>query len=441
MNPLNHLLDSLETKVTSFSALRFDGKITQVLRSTLRANLPNVRVGELCKIVFEDSDRTILAEVSGFQGAEVLLSPLDDMTGVSIGTRVIPTGETHHVGVGDTLLGRVLSGVGLPLDEHVKGPLVTHHSYPVETSAPKAMLRKPIVKPLEVGIRAIDGLLTCGEGQRMGIFAAAGGGKSSLMAMLAKNADVDVTVVALIGERGREVREFIEQQLGDAGMKKAVVIVATSDEPAMQCVKAAYTATAVAEYFRDQNKKVLLLMDSVTRYARALREVGLALGEAPTRRGFPPSVFSMLPRLVERAGQSDKGSITAFYAVLVEGDDMNEPVADETRSLLDGHIILSRKLASANHFPAIDILESRSRIMDHIVRPAHAVSSAKVRELMSSYSDVELLVKIGEYEEGSDPLSDQAIKAYPGIRKFLIQSSNEAVSFTDTTKRLTEVVS
>jgi len=294
----------------------------------------------------------------------------------------------------------VLDGLGRPLDTETRGPLVADKFYPVFQEAPDPLKRRIISQPLELGVRAIDATLTCGEGQRMGIFAAAGGGKSTLMGMLVKGAAVDVTVIALIGERGREVREFIEHELGEDGRRKSVVVCATSDKSSMERSKAAYVATAIAEYFRDQGKKVLFLMDSVTRFARAQREIGLAAGEPPTRRGYPPSVFATLPKLMERAGMNEVGSITALYTVLVEGDDMTEPIADETRSILDGHIVLSRKLGAANHFPAIDVLASASRVQNAVVTAEHRAAAGRLRELMAKYAEVELLVKIGEYKRG-----------------------------------------
>ncbi|CAK0762639.1 flagellum-specific ATP synthase FliI (fragment) [Gammaproteobacteria bacterium] len=291
-------------------------------------------------------------------------------------------------------------------------------------------------QPLPLGLRVLDGLLTCGEGQRMGIFAAAGGGKSTLLSSLVRGAQVDVCVLALIGERGREVREFLDRDLGPEGLARSVVVIATSDRTAMERAKAAYVATAVAEYFRDRNQRVLLLMDSVTRFARALREIGLAAGEPPTRRGFPPSVFATLPQLMERAGQSDKGSITALYTVLVEGDDMTEPVADETRSILDGHIVLSRKLASANHYPAIDVLASISRVMSAVATRDHKEAAGRLRNLLAKYQDVELLVKIGEYQKGSDPVADQALAKIDAINRFLRQGTDERSRFEDTLETL-----
>jgi type III secretion protein N (ATPase) len=325
----------------------------------------------------------------------------------------------------------VLDGLGRPLDVDERGPLEADAFYPVFANAPDPLKRRIIDSPLELGVRALDGLLTCGEGQRMGIFAAAGGGKSTLLGMLVKGAAVDVTVIALIGERGREVREFLEHELGEAGRRRSVVVCATSDKSSMERAKAAYVATAIAEYFRDQGKRVLFLMDSVTRFARAQREIGLAAGEPPTRRGYPPSVFATLPKLMERVGMNDKGSITALYTVLVEGDDMTEPIADETRSILDGHIVLSRKLASMNHYPAIDVLASASRVMNAVVPAAHRDSAGRLRELMAKYAEVELLVRIGEYKRGGDKVTDEAIDKIERIRGFLRQRTDERGTLPD----------
>ena len=374
MSAFSYIPQLLHGTLGSASTLARRGRVVQVLGTIVKAILPGAKVGELCMLK-SASGTPIWAEIVGFSAGEVLLAPLSPLLGVSARTEVIPLNAPHRIRVGHGLLGRVIDGLGSPLDG--KGPLSSSVTYPVQTEPPDPLSRRPINRPLVTGIKSVDGLLCCGEGQRMGIFAAAGVGKSSLLAMLARHAEVDVTVVALIGERGREVREFIDDQLGPAGMAKAVVVVATSDKPVMQRVKAAYVATAVAEYFRDQNKRVLLLMDSVTRFARSLREVGLAAGEAPTRRGFPPSVFSAIPQLLERAGQAQRGSITGLYTVLVEGDDMNEPVADEMRGTLDGHIILSRKMAATNHYPAIDILESRSRVMEAITNKQHLLAASR----------------------------------------------------------------
>ncbi|MBC7378377.1 MAG: FliI/YscN family ATPase, partial [Burkholderiaceae bacterium] len=353
---LDYIATLLHGAVDHASTVKIRGRVVQVVGTIIKAVIPSVKIGEVCILRNPVDGHETLAEVVGFSKGTALLMPATSTHGISADTEVLPTGREQVVPVGRALLGRVLDGLGQPLDVDTKGPLPAMKHYPVYADAPDPLRRKLISQPLSLGVRALDGLLTCGEGQRMGIFAAAGGGKSTLMGMLVKGADVDVTVVALIGERGREVREFLEYELGPDGMARAVIVCATSDKSAMERARAAFVATAIAEYFRDQGLRVLLLMDSITRFARAQREIGLAAGEPPTRRGFPPSVFATLPRLMERAGMNDKGSITALYTVLVEGDDMTEPVADETRSILDGHIILSRKLGSANHYPAIDVL-------------------------------------------------------------------------------------
>lgn len=416
------------------------GRVVQVTGTIIKAVIPSVKIGEICILRSRSGDVDMKAEVVGFANGSALLMPMGDMQGISSDTEVIPTGRVHMVPVGSTLLGRVLDGMGDPLDVATHGPLHVTRYYPVLTGAPDPLKRRIIKQPLALGVRALDGLLTCGEGQRMGVFAAAGGGKSTLMAMLVKGADVDVTVVALIGERGREVREFLEHELGDEGRKRAVIVCATSDKSSMERAKAAYVATAIAEYFRDQGKRVLFLMDSVTRFARALREIGLAAGEPPTRRGFPPSVFATLPRLMERVGMGAKGSITALYTVLVEGDDMTEPIADETRSILDGHIILSRKLAASNHYPAIDVLSSVSRVMNMVASPEHKKVAGRVRELMAKYQEVELLVKIGEYKRGADSMADQAIDRIEGIRKFLRQATDEFIDYEETISLMKKAV-
>ncbi|WP_374608868.1 type III secretion system ATPase SctN [Diaphorobacter nitroreducens] len=434
------LPDLLGQALESAVTLRIKGRVIQVIGTIIKAVVPTVKVGELCVLRNPGEDFEMKAEVVGFAKEAALLTPIGDMFGIGSTTEVIPTGRPHMVPVGPALLGRVLDGLGRPLDEQALGPMEVQQHYPVITDAPAPLDRRLISKPLSLGVRALDGLLTCGEGQRMGIFAAAGGGKSTLMGMLVKGADVDVTVVALIGERGREVREFLEHELGEQGRKRAVIVCATSDKSAMERAKAAYVATAIAEYFRDQGKRVLFLMDSVTRFARAQREIGLAAGEPPTRRGFPPSVFATLPRLMERVGMNDKGSITALYTVLVEGDDMTEPVADETRSILDGHIVLSRKLGAANHYPAIDVLASVSRVMNMVVPPEHRAHAGRLRELMARYTENELLVKIGEYKRGGDPLADEAIDKRDDINAFLRQRTDEHSAMDDTLARLAALV-
>ena len=438
--PFDYITDKLGEAVAQAPTVRIRGRVTQVVGTIIKAAVPSVVIGEICLLRNPGELKEMKAEVVGIQRGTALLTPLGDTLGISNVTEVIPTGQVHMAPVGMSLLGRVLDGLGRPLDEETKGLLTTTQQYPVFAAAPDPLTRRIISEPLPLGVRAIDGLLTCGEGQRMGIFAAAGGGKSTLMAMLVKGADVDVTVIALIGERGREVREFLEYELGEEGRAKAVIVCATSDKSSMERAKAAYVATAIAEYFRDQGKRVLFLMDSVTRFARAQREIGLAAGEPPTRRGFPPSVFATLPRLMERTGMNDKGSITALYTVLVEGDDMTEPIADETRSILDGHIILSRKLGAANHYPAIDVLASTSRVMNSIASVEHKTAAGKVRELMAKYQEIELLVKIGEYKRGSDAVGDQAIDRIERIRAFLRQKTDEHAAFDTTLQQMRQVL-
>jgi type III secretion protein N (ATPase) len=341
-----------------------------------------------------------------------------------------------QIKVGPKLLGRILDGMGNPLDEDTKGPLNLEETYPVINTPPDPLKRAVIKEPLSVGVRCIDGVLTVGKGQRMGIFSAAGVGKSTLLGMIARYAQADVNVISLIGERGREVREFIENDLGTEGLERSVIIVSTSDQAAQLRLNAAYVGTAIAEYFRDQGKTVILMMDSVTRFARALREIGLAAGEPPARAGYTPSVFATLPRLLERSGNSDKGSITAFYTILVAGDDLNEPVADEVRSILDGHIILSSDLASQYHFPAIDVLRSISRVLTQIASPAHVQLIGKIREVLSNYKKNELLIRIGEYKPGSDKNADFAIKYIDKVNRFLKQQVEETCTFEETLQQL-----
>jgi type III secretion protein N (ATPase) len=430
MTIFSYIDDMYRTALAESQTVEMRGRVENVVGTIIRAVLPNVKIGELCILRNPWEDWQLYAEVVGFQKQYALLTPFGSIQGISPATEVISTGETHSVGVGEALLGRVLDGLGNPLDGR-EAPQ-TSARYPVYADPPNPMLRRIIDRPLSMGLRAIDGLLTCGEGQRLGIFAAAGGGKSTLLSCLVKGTEADVVVLALIGERGREVREFIERDLGPEGMKKAVVVVSTSDRSAMERLKAAYIATAIAEYFRDQGKKALLLMDSVTRFGRALREIGLAAGEPPTRRGFPPSVFSSLPLLMERAGNSDRGSITALYTVLVEGDDMTEPIADETRSILDGHIVLSRRLASGGHYPAIDILASVSRVMSAVVDDDHKRMAGAMRKILAKFAEMELLVQIGEYKKGADAEADNALDRIGKVNGFLRQGTDELSSFAQT---------
>ena len=436
----DYITQVLDRAVEDAQPIEVKGRVIQVVGTIIKASVPGVKVGEVCILRNPWENFEVQAEVVGFTREAALLTALGAMTGISAQTEVIPTRRVHMVPVGDSLLGRVVDGLGRPIDADRKGPIRPEAYYPVFADPPGPLERRIISRPISLGIRAIDGILTCGEGQRMGIFAAAGGGKSTLLASIIRNTEAEVSVLALIGERGREVREFIEKDLGEEGLRRAVVVCATSDRSSMERLKAAYVATSIAEFFRDKGKKVLLMMDSVTRFGRAQREICLAAGEPPTRRGFPPSVFSELPKLMERAGNSAKGSITALYTVLVEGDDMTEPIADETRSILDGHIILSRKLAQVNHYPAIDILASISRCQSAIVPKDHKEAAAKLREILAKYQEVELLLKIGEYQKGADRATDEAIAKIDKVNAFLCQGLAERPGYDETIRRLKEAV-
>lgn len=438
---MSSIFQSMHTALQQSAPLKIMGRVLQASGTIIKASVEEVKIGELCSLATPGEPVPLMTEVVGIAENAALLTPIGDISGIAADTHVTPLGRILQVPVGPALLGRVLDGLGNPLDMAVKGSLAPEKYYPVQADPPDPLQRKIIDKPVSLGLRVFDGLLTCGEGQRLGLFGAAGVGKSVLLASLARSAKVDVSVLALIGERGREVREFIQNDLGPEGLARSVVVVATSDRSPMERLKAAYTATAIAEYFRDQGKKVLLMLDSITRFARAQREIGLAAGEPPTRRGFPPSVFSTLPRLLERAGMSDKGSITGIYTVLVEGDDMTEPVADETRSILDGHIILSRKLAAANHYPAVDVLSSVSRVMNAVATREHLEHAARIRELMSKYDEIELLVRIGEYKKGADPAADEAIAKIGRINAFLKQAMDEKTEFNQTLRMLSDIVS
>jgi type III secretion protein N (ATPase) len=426
--------DKLLSHLEDVELTAIHGRLTEVVGMLIRAVVPQVKMGEICLI--KRAGEPLAAEVVGFTKDEVLLSPLGDMSGIGPSSEVIPLRMPMHIKVGPNLLGRVLNGMGQPLDEEEKGPLHLEESYPVINPPPDPLKRMMITEPLSTGVRCIDGILSCGKGQRVGIFAAAGVGKSTLLGMIARNAVADVNVIALIGERGREVREFLINDLGVEGLKRSVVVVSTSDQAAQTRLNAAYVGTAIAEYFRNQGKSVILMMDSVTRYARALREIGLAAGEPPARAGYTPSVFATLPRLLERSGNSEKGWITAFYTILVAGDDMNEPVADEVRSILDGHIILSSDLARQHHYPAIDVLASVSRILSQVTDRAHIELIGKVREVLSNYKKNELLIRIGEYKPGSDKNADFALKYIDKVNRYLKQQVEEKIRFEDALRML-----
>ena len=419
---------------------RLAGQVTEVTGLVVRATIPGVRVGELVFLDMEalpgQGNRPRLqAEVVGFRGDEVVLMPLGEVAGIGPDAVVSPTGRPLTVQVGQGVLGRVLDGLGQPMDG--QGPIAgPTEEWAVQRPAPDPLRRRRVTKPLALGVRAIDGFLTVGEGQRVGLFAGSGVGKSTLLGQIARNTEADVNVICLVGERGREVTEFLQDALGPAGRARSVVICATSDAPSLVRLKSTFVATAVAEWFRDQGKRVLLMMDSLTRFARAQREVGLAAGEPPARQGFPPSVFAMLPRLLERTGNSHVGSITAIYAVLVSGSDMEEPIADEVRGILDGHIVLSRALCDRNHWPAIDVLPSLSRVMGQVVDQGHREAAARVRELMAAYEQKRDLIALGAYRRGSDQLTDEAIAAMDEITAFLRQGAHEVSSFEDTRRRL-----
>lgn len=417
--------------------IKYTGYITKVTGMTIESQGPMASIGELCYIYPYDNKEKILSEVVGFRDKNILLMPLGEMEGISQGSLVEATGRTLRVGVGIGLKGRVVDGLGRPMDG--KGPIKTTEDYPVDNTPPNPLTRKVIREPMSVGIRAIDGMLTFGRGQRIGIFAGSGVGKSTLMGMLARNSSADINVIGLIGERGREVREFIENDLGEEGLKRSVVVVVTSDMPALIRKKGAMVATSIAEYFRDQGLDVILMMDSLTRFSLAQREIGLSTGEPPVTRGYTPSVFATLPRLLERAGTSDKGSITGLYTVLVDGDDMNEPISDTVRGILDGHIVLSRRLANTNHYPAIDVLASVSRVMPSVVSSEHRECASNLKDLMATYRESEDLINIGAYKEGSNAKIDTAIKVNGDINNFLRQKTHEKSDYYDTLENMFDI--
>ncbi len=410
------------------------GKVTQAVGLVVEARVGGVSIGDLCTIQIEKDASEQFAEVVGFREGKVLLMPLGDTGGISPGCKVVAAGKPLMVKVGPKLLGRVLGGLGEPIDG--KGPIIAESERPLQADPPDPVQRPRVTEVLRVGIRAIDGMLTFGRGQRMGIFAGSGVGKSTLMGMIARNCEADVNVIALVGERGREVRDFMEESLGEEGLRKSVVIVATSDQPPLIRLKAAFVATAIAEYFRDQNKKVVLMMDSVTRFAMAQREVGLATGEPPTTRGYTPSVFALLPKLMERSGTAEVGSITGLYTILVEGDDFNEPIADQSRSILDGHIILSRAMAAKNHYPAIEVASSVSRIMVNLVSDQHRDAAGRLREVLARYGEAEDLINIGAYVKGSNAKIDYAISKIDEVNEFLRQGTFDKFAYEETVQKL-----
>jgi flagellum-specific ATP synthase len=405
------------------------GRVVKIVGLTIESVGPDAKLNDLCKIIADgEQDKYILAEVVGFKDKRILLMPFENVEGIGLGCMVENLGHPLSVPVGNGLLGKTLDGLGRPIDG---SEIYPEAIYPVEAMPPDPMDRELISEVLPLGVKAVDGLITVGKGQRIGIFAGSGVGKSTLLGMFARNTKADINVIALIGERGREVREFIERDLGEEGLKRSVVVVATSDKPALIRNKAAKTATAIAEYFRDQGKDVLLMMDSLTRFSMAQREIGLASGEPPVTRGYPPSVYAEMPKLLERAGNSDVGSITGLYTVLVDGDDFNEPITDTARSILDGHIMLSRKLVHKNHYPAIDVLQSISRVMSQIVENEHKTIAGKLKNVLATYNEAEDLINIGAYKNGSNKNIDYAISKIDAVNAFLMQDIESKDEFVD----------
>lgn len=418
--------------------LKIRGKVTQIIGLTIESEGPSGNIGELCFIYPKDGKEPIHAEVVGFRSGKVLLMPLGEMHGIGPGCEVESLGHPLSVGVGPALLGRVLDGLGNPIDG--KGPLLTNQTYSIYNNPPNPITRPRITEPLATGVRVLDTLLTFGKGQRIGIFAGSGVGKSTTLSMIARNTEAELSVIGLVGERGRELRDFIERDLGEEGLKRSVVVCATSDQPALVRMKGAYVATAIAEYFRDQGKNVIFMMDSVTRFAMAAREVGLAIGEPPATKGYTPSVFALLPKLLERSGTSPRGSVTGIYTVLVEGDDMNEPIADHVRSILDGHIVLSRAIAHQNRYPAVDVLASISRLFPEVTSQEQQLAAGKMREIIGVYTKNEDLINIGAYQDGSDSRVDYAKRMIHEVWNFCKQGTYEPAPFEETIQRMVDLV-
>lgn len=428
-------LEKYSRAISRLDTLRVIGRVAQVIGVVVESRGPSCGIGEICEIRCGRSEEPIMAEVIGFRESRTMLMPFANVASIRLGSEVVATGASLRVPVGRALMGRVLDGLGRPLD--LKGSVCSETDYSTTASPPHPLARTRITQPLALGVRAIDGMMTVGKGQRIGIFAGSGVGKSTLLGMIARNTSADVNVIALIGERGREVRDFIEKDLGEDGLKRSVVVVATSDQVPVARLRGAQVGTAIAEYFRDQGLDVLLMMDSVTRVAWAQREIGLASGEPPTTRGYTPSVFAMLPQLLERSGTGKQGSITGLYTVLVEGDDMNEPVADTVRGILDGHIVLSRDLASRNHYPAIDVLSSVSRLMPDVTTREHRRSAGILRDVLSTYRSSEDLINIGAYAHGSNARIDFALSKIDEVNAFLKQAVDDRADYGETTSILT----
>lgn len=422
------------TRLKHVELLKVNGSVKQVIGLVIESTGPNCFLGDVCVIKSKDGQDLCLSEVVGFRDNRVLSMILGDAAKIGPGSEIVATDRVLSANVGEELLGRVIDGLGRPID--AKGPIVTREVRSIYNAPPNPLERQRITKPIVTGIRSIDTLLTCGKGQRVGIFAGSGVGKSVTLGMIARNTSADINVIALVGERGREVAEFMDHELGEEGLRRSVVVVATSDQAALIRLKAAFMATTIAEYFRDRGLDVMLLMDSVTRLAMAQREVGLAIGEPPTTKGYTPSVFAMLPKLLERAGNARKGSITGMYTVLVEGDDMSDPVADAVRSILDGHIVLARRLASAGHYPAVDVLESISRVMPAVTTEEHRHAAHRLVDMMATYREAEDLINIGAYVKGSNPRIDEALRNWDRIRSFLRQKADESTAFDASIEQL-----
>ncbi|MEW6082094.1 MAG: flagellar protein export ATPase FliI [Bacillota bacterium] len=429
-------IDQWKAHLGHLDPLSYSGRVLKVIGLTIESEGPGVNIGDLCYL--RSGDHMTLGEVVGFRKERVVLMPLGEMNGIGPGSVVVAAGKALEVRVGRGLLGRVLDGLGRPIDG--RGAFTAEASYPTYNSPPLPLSRQRVTKRLATGIRAIDGLLTSGRGQRVAILAGSGVGKSTLLGMIARNTEADINVIGLVGERGREVKDFIEKDLGDEGLKRSVVVVATSDQAPLIRIKAAFVATTIAEYFRDKGMDVLLMMDSLTRFAMAQREVGLAVGEPPATRGYTPSVFAIIPRLLERAGSDTAGSITGFYTVLAEGDDLNEPVSDTVRATLDGHLVLSRKLAMRSHYPAIDVLGSVSRVMMDVVSEEHLEAAALVKRTVATYQDAEDLISIGAYVKGSNPEIDFAVERIGRVRAFLRQGVTEKAPFDDSVGQMVSLV-
>jgi len=431
-------LSKYSNALAKFDTLERAGRVTKIVGLAVEATGPSSKIGDVCEMFTLDGERSMRAEIVGFRDGQTLLMPFGSLEGIGLGSYVVYTGKALRVPVGSEFVGRILDALGNPFDDLPEPK--TEAWYPADNAPPNPLARERIKEVLPLGVKAIDSMLTVGRGQRLGIFSGSGVGKSTLLGMIARYAVADINVIVLVGERGREVRDFIERDLGEEGLRKSVLVIATSDQPALLRLKCAMTGTAVAEFFRDQGYKVLLLMDSLTRFAMAQREIGMAAGEPPVSRGFPPSVFAILPKLLERSGMSDKGSITGLYTVLVEGDDLNEPISDTVRGILDGHIVLSRAIANSNHYPPIDILGSVSRVMPEIITEDHMEAYGSIKNMIAVYREAEDLINIGAYKQGANPEIDRSVYLHSAIQGFLKQNMNDSYNFEQTLDMMHSIV-